>query len=210
MPSSALFSLEDDRHGQRHGVDATAIELQWVARIRAGDRDAFEQLVRAYAEPLQAFLLTYVKRPAVAEDLLQDVFLTLWHRRDRWNVTTSLRSYLYAASRNAALLERRHMLVVEKHEAAAVRNDEAPAMGIGTGPADARAEHALAMAAVHRSLAKLPERCRQAAILRLQHNLSPAEAAEVMGVSLKAVSRLYARALKVLRVDLAESIGRRL
>jgi RNA polymerase sigma-70 factor (ECF subfamily) len=60
-------------------------DRQWADRIRAGDREAFERLFRAYADALCTFAAQHVDDEALAEDLVQDVFCDLWDRREeRW------------------------------------------------------------------------------------------------------------------------------
>ena len=79
------------------------LELDWVARIRAGDGAAFEAMFRQYYEPLLRFALTYLPVRESAEDLVQDVFYRIWEHRERWAVRTTLAAYLYAAVRHRAL-----------------------------------------------------------------------------------------------------------
>lgn len=65
------------------GISSTAV---LVVRAQAGDLSAFGELVRAYRPSVYAKALTYLRNPAEAEDLAQDVFLhsmaRLWQLRD--------------------------------------------------------------------------------------------------------------------------------
>ena len=60
-------------------------------------------LFRTFGPELRLFLARYVGSPAVAEDLVQDLFLAIWDRRDTVRVRGSVRTYLFAAARNRAL-----------------------------------------------------------------------------------------------------------
>src|SRR2546423_12743163 len=73
-----------------------ADEAALVARIRAGDEAACEVLFRAYHVPLWRFAYGYVHSREVAEELVQDVFCTLWGERSTWDVRVSVRAWLYA------------------------------------------------------------------------------------------------------------------
>src|SRR5262245_26662007 len=73
------------------------------SRIAAGDQAAFEQVFKAHYRPLCAFALQYVKDGDRAQDLVQELFARLWQDRERTTVTTSLKSYLFAAVRNRCL-----------------------------------------------------------------------------------------------------------
>lgn len=66
---------------QRPGKNAR--DRQWMACIREGDRAAFKALFQAYYDDLCDFAEAQVHSPEVAEDLVQELFLDLWHRRDR-------------------------------------------------------------------------------------------------------------------------------
>src|ERR1041385_6504848 len=71
-----------------------------VARIRAGDRAAFEELFRSYYAPLASFAHAHLGSREAAEEIVQDVFLYIWAHRSQWQVTVHLRSYLYTAVLN--------------------------------------------------------------------------------------------------------------
>ncbi|HEY3189348.1 MAG TPA: sigma factor, partial [Solirubrobacteraceae bacterium] len=49
-----------------------------VARARAGERAAFEELVRRYAAPLFAVVVRFVGRTDEAEEVVQEAFLRAW------------------------------------------------------------------------------------------------------------------------------------
>jgi RNA polymerase sigma-70 factor (ECF subfamily) len=183
---------------------ATLADLELVARIQRGDVAAFETLVRSYHRPLHTFLTGFVRSAAVADDLLQDLFLNIWKNRSEWHITSQARGYLYTAARNAAMIYQRHERIVERFATQAAREEAMPAMSAGAEPTERRAEATEIVDAVDRALARLPERCRMAATLRLQHSLTYAETAQVMGITVKAVERLYTRALRLLRTELTD------
>src|SRR5436190_24359357 len=85
-------------------------ERLWAARIRAGDAAAFERAFRTYHPALHKFACRYVHSPEVAQELVHDVFATLWEERARLSVDR-LKSYLYTAVRNLAISHLRHELV---------------------------------------------------------------------------------------------------
>ena len=82
-------------------------ERDWAARIRAGDTAAFERAFRTYHPALCKFACRYVHSRDVAQELVHDVFATLWEERARLRVG-KLKSYLYAAVRNSAISHLRH------------------------------------------------------------------------------------------------------
>src|SRR2546421_8073921 len=82
-------------------------ERDWAVRIRTGDAAAFERAFRAYLPALCKFACRYVHSREVAQELVHDVFATLWEERARLSVG-KLKSYLYAAVRNSAISHLRH------------------------------------------------------------------------------------------------------
>ena len=169
-------------------------ERDWGARIRAGDAAAFERAFRTYHPALCKFAFRYVHSRDVAQELVHDVFATLWEERGRLSVDR-LKSYLYAAVRNLAISHLRHELVERRWR------ERAPA---GAAPLDQnegeqRLETAELEAAVERVLDRVPERCRLALTLRWQRQMSYAEVAAAMGISVKTVEIYVGRGLAILR-----------
>lgn len=72
-------------------------------RLQAGEEAAFTALYEQYHRAIYAYLLDFVKAPALAEDLVHEVFLKLWEIRERLTITTSLRAYIYRIAHNKAV-----------------------------------------------------------------------------------------------------------
>jgi RNA polymerase sigma-70 factor (ECF subfamily) len=181
---------------------AAARDLQLAAAIRHGDAQAFETLYRAYHAPLWRFAHLAVNSSAVAEELVQDVFLAVWQGRETWDVRESVRGWLYAAVRNRAIKYRRHAQVGQRL-VDDVTDDQVP--GMGEAPIDSHdaVEGGDLEDAITRALAAIPERRRVAMTLRWKHALSPAEIARVLQTTPESVRVLLSRA----RADLAALIG---
>jgi RNA polymerase sigma-70 factor, ECF subfamily len=167
-----------------------------LAHVRAGDDAAFEQLFRRYAESLYSCAYGYVGSRDAAQEIVQQLFATLWERRQIWHVSGTVATYLFRAVRNAslnALRDRRRHLTFRARLADLVT----PSAGV-----DQEIEAAELATAVHRIVARLPERCREVFRLNRYHRLTYAEVADVLGLSVKTVEIHMARALKELRITL--------
>jgi RNA polymerase sigma-19 factor, ECF subfamily len=170
-------------------------DREWLAQISAGDSVAFERAFRAYHPSLCQFAYRYVRSREVAEELVHEVFAKLWESRRRLDVRDSLKSYLYSAVRNHAISHLRHALVER-------RWCEEQAQGSppqDLNDADRLLESQELVACVQRVLDQLPERCRLALVLRWQRQMSYAEVAEAMGISVKTVEIYVGRGLAALR-----------
>jgi RNA polymerase sigma-70 factor (ECF subfamily) len=174
-----------------------------VARVRAGDRQAFEAIYRAYYQALVGFVCGYLKSEATAEEVVQELFLAIWRHRDRWELSTTLRAYLFKSARNRALNYLRHEGVIAALDESTEGNHRPPAMGEAPPQVDQQLEADEMATAAERTIARLPPRCRMAFTLCRAHGLSYAETAQVMGVSEHTVKIQMARALVALRAGLA-------
>lgn len=173
-------------------------DLQWARQIRAGDDSAFEALFRTYANRLCAFVDQHVHAPEVAEEIVQDLFLEIWHRRDQWRPKTNVRAYLYKAARNKALDYLDHQRVVDawKQQAGIEETTGSPA------PEENLRQKELTRA-VQAAIDQLPERRRLIFILNRRHGMTYAEVAEMLDISVHTVETQMSRAFKTLRKLLA-------
>jgi RNA polymerase sigma-70 factor, ECF subfamily len=176
-------------------VDLNDNEL--TADLRAGKDAAYELAFRAYHARLCGFAYGYLQNRADAEEVVQDLFLALWEKREHLDVRTSLKSYLFTAVRNRVLnrsararLEQNYYDQIER--AGMESETETPA-------ADDELASAQIATRVQAALAELPPGCRRVLVLRWQEDLSYAEIAEALGISVKGVENQLARARKALR-----------
>ena len=169
-----------------------------VERIRAGDESAFEALFHEYHAPLCSFAYRYVEGRDVAEEIVQEVFLFVWERRETWDVRESVKTYLFTSVRNAAVSYLRHEGVVRRYEAQSL-DLFAPSGDL----ADERLRSNELAAAVQKAVKQLPDRCQLVFTLHREQGLTYAEIARVLGISEKTVEVHMGRALKGLRKALA-------
>jgi len=179
-------------------------ERELVSRVRRGDTAAFEHIFMVYYNRLCLFAETYVISAQIAEELVDDVFCSIWERRAEWDVRHGLKAYLYGSVRNRALKNLARDRVAGQVRDEAEREERALAMGQPAVGADDLVAAGELGEAVTRALSALPPRCRQTYLLHRQHQLSYAEIAATMGISTKTVENHLARALKALRMSLAD------
>jgi RNA polymerase sigma factor (sigma-70 family) len=166
------------------------------ARLRAGDPDALDALMRDLWEPLLRFAIRALHDHDSAQDLVQESFVRLWMVRQRLEAG-SVRSYLYRVLRNLIHDEARRRRVRERG-ALAMANDPERSPTTAS-PELPRPDPG---AAVTRAIADLPARRREAFQLAYLQGLSYREIGEVMGTSPATVKNQVAAALAHLRVSL--------
>ena len=184
-----------------HGLPASS-DFELLARTQQRDVHAFEALFRRYHQPLCDFVASYLGTPAAAEDVVQDLFAELWTSSATWRVHSTLRAYLFAAARNRALKQlrkdRRIVPVDPSDEESTPSSDPADSMEL-------ELESAAAIESLRHAIERLPPRTRLAITLRWGQEMSHAEIAEAMDISLKGVEKLLAVGM----VRLREALRRR-
>ena len=169
-----------------------------VARIRAGDERAFEALFRAFAPGLCALVSRYVGSPAVAEELVQDLFLALWQQRAQLSVDRSVSSYLCTAARNRALNHLRRERLAQRWRHEATPPERVP-VADSASPTEGEL---LELLELQDAIGQLPARCRLIFTLNRQQEMTYGEIAASLGLSIKTVETQMGRALKALRARL--------
>jgi len=71
-----------------------------ITRFQNGDKDAFTQLYATYSRQLYLNLVRLVKSEELAAELLQDVFIAIWEKRDSIEIQQSFRAYLFRIGEN--------------------------------------------------------------------------------------------------------------
>lgn len=72
-------------------------------KLRKGDQKSYEILYHDLFPSLVVFAKKYVGDDSVSEDLVQEIFISLWNNASKIGIHTSLKSYLYSAVRNSAI-----------------------------------------------------------------------------------------------------------
>ncbi len=193
--------------GARGPGAAIGDERAVVARIRAGDAVAFQMVFDWYAPLLYRFLVGRVSAPAIAEELVQDVFVWMWEHRDTLTLRETLRAYLYAAAHHRALNVRRRERLEAMWTARATRDISGEWVGRVAAPGLERIAADETAAQLRVAIAELPEQRRTIVTLRWHHHLTPREIAATLGVSIKTVENQITRALRTLRHRLTHDIA---
>ena len=166
--------------------------------FRQGDKQAFEQVFRAYYSRLVHYACKVLGDQDEAEEMVQQVFITLWETRQKMNIHTSLKSYLYRSVHNRCLNNLEKSSVRQKY------NEEMKATTEEAVQPLQKLEHAELEREMKRALDKLPDQCRRVFELSRYEGLKYAAIAEVLGISIKTVENQVGKALKILREELKE------
>ena len=176
---------QDEKH--------TEIESEWIVKIQAGDKLAFELLFNFYCQRLIHFARRYVNDVQIAENIVQEVFVSVWNKREKLNPSRKIKSYLFTAVKNEALNELRHREVEIRSGDKLINlieRDIDPEQEFAANEINKE---------IHKAINELPEKCREIFTMNRFDGLKYAEIAEILNISIKTVETQMGRALKKLR-----------
>ncbi|MCV6629886.1 MAG: RNA polymerase sigma-70 factor [Flavobacteriaceae bacterium] len=169
-------------------------DAKWITKIKKGDLDAFRYLYEEYYHWLCVYLYNLSHNKQLSEDLVHDVFIKLWDKREKILITTSIKSYLFRTCHNEFLQElrknKRRQSVLDK-----IRIDKLYAVF----EEEAKGEKELKYKKLEKLIAQLPPRCREIFVKSKLHRLKYKEIADELGISIKTVETQMSKALHILR-----------
>lgn len=188
------------RHYETHDPD-----VRLMLQVRDDDAAAFEQLVRRYQGRLLTVLEHLVGRREPAEDLAQEVFLRVYRARKNYVPGAKFSTWLFTIAANVASNARRSR--GRRREYQLGRSDGSDSslsldqmISVSSGQIPARHADKLERAAVVRvAIQSLSERQKMALLLSKFEEMSYAEIAQTMDISVQAVKSLLSRARISLR-----------
>ncbi len=174
-----------------------------LVSLKNGDAKAFEEVFKCWYEPLVRFANEYISDFESSRNIIQNIFLKLWEKRELINPESNIRAYLYMATRNACLSHLRH-LKLETNFLEKSRKDN------DTFKLNYEALEKLSFEnidfqnleqIINDTINSLPPRCREVFILSRYQNLKNKEIALQLDISVKAVEANITWAL----IDLREN-----
>ena len=173
-----------------------------VARLRAGDTGAFDDVYDEYRPRVFGFLLRMSRNRTLAEDLLDETWLRLVRHAPRLIPDTRIGPWLFTVARNLYWSARRDSLVEETCAPELLTLWPTPAPW--PSPFDLAAAGELERR-VEVALSTLSPQYREAVLLVGHEGLTPSEAAVVCGISSEALRQRLSRARAVLAERLSET-----
>jgi RNA polymerase sigma-70 factor, ECF subfamily len=162
----------------------------------------FEVLFKSYFSPLCKLVYRMVRDKALSEDLVQDVFLKTWNNRLNLDLSLSLKSYLTRAAVNTAL----NYLESQKKKYS-IDDLVVEVSKMGTASVDHQVQYKELQRIMQDSLDLLPPKCKAVFILIKYEEMSYAEAARSLDISVKTVENQMGKALKHMRMHLQDYLG---
>ncbi len=150
-----------------------------------------------------AFAKNYVPANEDAENIVQDVFLTLWERKEEIEISFTLTTYLFTLVKNRCLNFLRHKLIEEEYNSQMKKELGFKLYALEVFDYSYQSEEEL-QEIIRRALDALPERCREVFIKSRIEGLKYKEISDELGISVNTVENQIVTALRKLRVALKD------
>lgn len=162
-----------------------------IERIRKSDKNAFNQLFSKYYKRLCRFAYVIIRCNHSAEEIVQDIFVKLWEKREKLNVMLNLDSYLFVSVRNSSL----NMLKFNQVRKNYCQDSDT----IANVEENIEFDSATFLNQLDRAIANLPEQCRIIYFLKNFEGLTYDEIANYLDISSKTVENQVRIAMIKLR-----------
>jgi RNA polymerase sigma-70 factor (family 1) len=165
--------------------------------LKEGNRDAYTEIYHRYKRLLYIFAFRRIGDREECRDLIHELFLSLWAKREEVNITGSLSAYLYKSVRN-------RIIDLITHRAVSSRYIDSFQDYIDKSEdcTDYLIRHKELLALIEQEISALPPKMRQVFEMSRKTNCSRKEIAEQLGLSEQTVKSHMQHALKILKAKL--------
>lgn len=164
-----------------------------LKQLQTGDQNAFDTLFRQYYKYLVVVAYRYVGDDHQARDIVQDVFMDLWKRREKINIQQSIKAFLRRAVVNNCLS------ILKKNKKTTTTDEVNLQLTDEHNKVDGLYEYKELEAVINEAIESLPERCQLVFKMSRHENLSHKAIAEQLNISTKTIENQMTKALKVIR-----------
>ena len=168
--------------------------------LKSGDKTAFTEIYHRYKWVLFLHALKRTRDREQAKDIIQELFTTIWDKRNDLDLRSHLAAYLYTSVRNRVIKAFAHQQVESDYMtsiAASINDDNCIT--------DHKVRQSSLAVIIENEINELPEKMREVFVLSRKHNFSHREIAQQLGIEETTVKRQISNALKILRVKLVEN-----
>jgi RNA polymerase sigma-70 factor (family 1) len=170
-----------------------------INKLKNGDVLSFDDIFRKYHKKVYYFALSYLKNKEEAEDIVQEVFFSLWKYRGQINEYYIFSKYLFKITYNATCKRFRKQASDKKHLEVILEN-----VSMEDNSTKLDIEYNNLLETTNQLIEKLPPRQRNILLLNIEEHLNPDEIAQKLNISKKTVENYLANAKSSLRLSLAQ------
>lgn len=168
-----------------------------LKKVAGGDREAFQQLYQNTDRTMYSFILSIVKHPQDAEEIMQEVYLKIWTSASGYKSQGKPLAWMFTIARNLCYMKFRE----QKHDSSVALED---LTGVETGEHCAEIEMAADKLVLLAALEILKEEEREIVLLHTSGGMKHREIAASLKIPLATELSKYNRAMKKLENYLRE------
>ena len=168
-------------------------EESLLVALKAGSASAFDQIYAAYSKMLYIYLYNRLTDETACSDILQDVFVSLWEKREALEIDTSLKSYLYQSVKYKLIDQYRKNDKYQKY-----LNELAYDKQFSL-PAETKLDDKKRLGVAMQKIETFPCRMKEIFMLSRFEHLSVNHIAERLSISPQTVKNQLTKALHILR-----------
>jgi RNA polymerase sigma-70 factor (ECF subfamily) len=182
---------------------STQQEGTYLQKLLHDNEEQFmEYIFRTYYASLCKTVYNITRDSDAAEDIVQDVFMKVWRRKAQLDFSKSIKSYLFRSSVNTAL-----NYLEKNRRNTSIEETEADPIQLGINTTEDAIGYQEVNHRIQQAMEALPPKCRTVFSLSRFEELSYAEIAEQLDISVKAVEKHMGKALKHMRAYLQSFIN---
>ncbi|MCL4483010.1 MAG: RNA polymerase sigma-70 factor [Bacteroidetes bacterium] len=180
-------------------------DIFFLHRFKEGNESAFEEVFKTGYNRIVGFCQQFTGDKDQAQSLAQEAFVKLWLNREKIETVNGIRSFLYTAAKTDCLNYIRHKKVIGKYQDKQLQLKEGELNREILESFDFDQLELLELETmIIRSINELPEKCRLVFVLSRMEGKKNCEIATQLDITVKSVEANMTRALKTLRLKLAE------
>ncbi|WP_080904855.1 RNA polymerase sigma-70 factor [Parabacteroides sp. Marseille-P3160] len=179
-------------------------EKEIIQLLKEGNLTTFNQVFNTLYFPLYFYCRKYISSPEDAKDLIQNVFLRFWDKKEEISIEVSVKAYLFRSVQNECLnyLRSAH-LNVSYFE---TENGKVDCPDSSCTP-DVEIENRELEHVIYSILEELPLQCKKIFIMSRLKGLKNKEIAKILAISVRTVDTQIYRALKIFKTKLKNHLA---
>jgi len=184
------------------GLIDSITEKEIFSLLQKGNTYAYELIFRRYYVSLCGFATRFVEQPETSEEIVQNIFLKLWEKKETLSIETSLKSYLFRAVYNSCNNHLAHTKIKNRY-ISIVRETILKKEHTADPVLDSLTYKELDQN-ITQAIEALPAECKKIFKMSRFEGMKYAEIAASLQISVKTVETQISRALQRLRIELKE------
>ncbi len=180
-----------------NSYDLNADSKFLINRLKKGEEAAYELLFKEYYQLLTVFANKYLNDIENAKEIIQDLFVHLYEKRDHLDINSSLKSYLFRSTHNRCINYINAQKIRNKYADHVKQIDTGKENSLENEVNKTELEHAL-----YKAIDDLPPKCQIIFKMNRFEGLSNSEIADKLSLSKRTIETQISKALKILRVKM--------